>query len=120
VTGAETGKEVSKDSEVAANEAEGENMDPSHIGVVLMAKTLSGHVVEIRLDQDRPKSFKVQYIASYGIHVQNVWFGNYSHSLFVYWLLLNLLKVNKTLQFHIGIYEARFRLLSLSSLILLF
>lgn len=94
MAGAETVKEVSKDSETAANEAEGENVNPSpYKGVVLMAKTLSGHVVEIKVDQDRPKSFKVQYIASCSICVQNVLFGNYSHYLFSVYYFLKLLKV---------------------------
>jgi hypothetical protein len=89
MAGAEAVKEVSKDIEMVANEAEGENMNPSpYKGVVLMAKTLSGHVVEIKVDQDRPKSFKVQYIASCSICVQNVQFANYSHSLFICCLLL--------------------------------
>jgi hypothetical protein len=84
MAGAETVKEASKDSEMAANEAEGENMIPNpYKGVGLMVKTLSGHVVEIKVDQDRPKSFKVQYVASCSICVKNVRFGNYSHSLFV-------------------------------------
>jgi hypothetical protein len=72
VAGAETVNEVNKDSEVAANEAEGENVNANpYKGMVLTAKTLSGHVVEIKVDQDRPKSFKVQYIASYSICIQN-------------------------------------------------
>jgi hypothetical protein len=84
MAGAETVDEGNKDSEIAAKEAEGENMNPGpYKGVVLMAKTLSGHVVEIKVDQDRPKSFKVQYIARYSIYVQKNWFGNYLHSLFV-------------------------------------
>lgn len=80
MAGDEKVNEVNKDSEAADNEAEGENTNPNpYKGMVLTAKTLSGHVVEIKVDQDRPKSFKVQYIASYSICVQNIWFGNYSY-----------------------------------------
>jgi hypothetical protein len=60
MAGTEAAQEVKKDGEM-----EGENVNPSpYKGVVLMAKTVTGHVVEIKLDHDRPKSFKVQYISS--------------------------------------------------------
>ncbi|XP_021936355.1 lens epithelium-derived growth factor isoform X2 [Zootermopsis nevadensis] len=58
-TGAEAAQGARKDGEVAADEVEGDNVNPNpYKGVVLIAKTLSGHVVEIKVDQDRPKSFK--------------------------------------------------------------
>jgi hypothetical protein len=66
MTGTERTQEVSNDGEMVADEVEEENVNPNpYKGVVLMAKTLSGHVVEIKVDQDRPKSFKVQFIPNY-------------------------------------------------------
>jgi hypothetical protein len=65
MAGAESAQEVKKEGKMAADEVTGENVNPSpYKGEVLMAKTLSGYVVEIKVDQDRPKSFKVQYISS--------------------------------------------------------
>lgn len=62
VTDAETAKEAGKHGGVTAGEVEEETVDPNpNKGVVLTAKTESGHVLEIRVDQDRPKSFRVEY-----------------------------------------------------------
>lgn len=61
MTDAETAKEAGKHGGVTAGEEE-ETVDPNpNKGVVLTAKTESGHVLEIRVDQDRPKSFRVEY-----------------------------------------------------------
>lgn len=61
VTDAETAKEAGRHGAVTAGE-DGEFVDPNpYKGVVLTAKTESGHVLEIRVDQDRPKSFRVEY-----------------------------------------------------------
>jgi hypothetical protein len=62
VTDAETAKEAGKHGGVTSGEVEEETVDPNpNKGVVLTAKTESGHVLEIRVDQDRPKSFRVEY-----------------------------------------------------------
>ena len=62
VTDAETAKEAGKHGGVTAGEVEEETVDPNpNKGVVLTAKTKTGHVLEIRVDQDRPKSFRVEY-----------------------------------------------------------
>ncbi|GFG40003.1 hypothetical protein Cfor_12976 [Coptotermes formosanus] len=59
ITDAGTAKEVGKHGDMAASEVEGETVDPNpKKGLVLTAKTESGHVLEIRVDQDRPKSFR--------------------------------------------------------------
>jgi hypothetical protein len=66
VTDGETTKEAGKDGDMAGDEAEGDIVDPSqNKAVVLTATTESGHVLEIRVDQDRPKSFRVQYFHIY-------------------------------------------------------
>lgn len=90
MTDAGTAKEVGKHGDMAASEVEGETVDPNpKKGLVLTAKTESGHVLEIRVDQDRPKSFRVEYFPSY------LCSGCLdSHSCF--YCLLNLLKVHKT------------------------
>jgi len=62
VADAETAKEAGNHGGMTAGEVEEETVDPNpNKGVVLTAKTESGHVLEIRVDQDRPKSFRVEY-----------------------------------------------------------
>jgi hypothetical protein len=62
VTDAETAKEAGKHGDTAAGGVEGETVDPKpRKELVLKAVTESGHVLEIRMDQDRPKSFRVEY-----------------------------------------------------------
>jgi hypothetical protein len=66
VAGTEAALEGNKDGEIAADEEEGKNAYPNtNEGLVLLAKAPSGYVVEIRVDEGRPKSFKVQYIPIY-------------------------------------------------------
>lgn len=62
VADAEAAREAGKHGVMTAGEDEDETVDPNpNKGVVLTAKTESGHVLEIRVDQDRPKSFRVEY-----------------------------------------------------------
>jgi hypothetical protein len=64
VTGTEAALEGNEYGEFAADEGEGENAySNSYKGLVLLAKARSGYAVEIRVDEDRPKFFKVQYIS---------------------------------------------------------
>lgn len=59
ITDAEAAREAGKHGVMTAGEDEDETVDPNpNKGVVLTAKTESGHVLEIRVDQDRPKSFR--------------------------------------------------------------
>jgi hypothetical protein len=62
VTDAETVKEAGRHGDVTSGEDEEEIVDPNpNRGVVITAKTESGHLLEIKVDQDRPKSFRVEY-----------------------------------------------------------
>ncbi|XP_069687792.1 PC4 and SFRS1-interacting protein-like [Periplaneta americana] len=57
-SGAES-EDANKDNDISKKEPEGENTIPNpYKGLVLTAKTLSGHLVEIKVDQDRPTTFK--------------------------------------------------------------
>jgi hypothetical protein len=65
VTDAETAKEAGRHGDVMAGEDEEETVDPNpYKGVVITAQAEPGYLLEIKVDQDRPKSFRVEYFSN--------------------------------------------------------